>query len=158
MCAMNKPQWVGLMVCSSRYRHETEIRRVHAQSGPSRHLRRQQTSEQRRRQRQQQEQLLQPRRRRQKQSEIATATAWRQDYRLSESIKGWSKKVRPQTRAIILWNLNGFTNKKFAGKFLSKFAVNWLLKIPPPRAYVATLPCETLMSENKRLTTNYKVV
>jgi len=33
-----------------------------------------------------------------------------------------------------------------------KFAVKELLKIPPNLAYVATLPCETLMSENKRLT------
>jgi len=46
----------------------------------------------------------------------------------------------------------------FAGRFLGKFAVSWLLKILPLLAYVATLPCETLMSENKRLTINYKVV
>jgi len=40
-----------------------------------------------------------------------------------------------------------------------KLAVNWfLLKIPPLLARVATLPCETLTSENKRFTTNYKVV
>ena len=31
------------------------------------------------------------------------------------------------------------------------------LKIPPLFAYVATLPCETLMSEKKRLTINDKV-
>jgi len=34
----------------------------------------------------------------------------------------------------------------FNGRFLSKFAVNWILKIPPHLAYVAALPCETLMS------------
>ena len=27
-----------------------------------------------------------------------------------------------------------------------KFAVEWILKIPPHLAYVAALPCETLMS------------
>ena len=43
-------------------------------------------------------------------------------------------------------------------RFLGKFAVKWLLKIPPNLAYVATLPCETLMSENKQLLINYKVV
>jgi len=37
-------------------------------------------------------------------------------------------------------------------------AVKWLLKIPPLLAYVATLPRETLVSKNKRLTINYKAV
>ena len=32
------------------------------------------------------------------------------------------------------------------GRFLSKFAVKWILKIPLHLPYVATLPCETLMS------------
>jgi len=36
--------------------------------------------------------------------------------------------------------------------FSGNFAVKWLLKITPYLAYVATLPCGTLMSENKRLT------
>jgi len=36
--------------------------------------------------------------------------------------------------------------KKFTGRFLSKFAVKRILKISPHLAYVATLPCETLMS------------
>ena len=57
--------------------------------------------------------------------------------------------------AIILSNLNRF-KKKITGIFFNKFVVNWLLKNPPLLAYVATLPCETLMSENKRLTINYK--
>jgi len=49
--------------------------------------------------------------------------------------------------------------KIFAERFLGKFAVNWcwLLKIPPVLAYVATLPCETLMSENSLLMLTYKV-
>ena len=33
------------------------------------------------------------------------------------------------------------------GRFLSKFAVKWILNIPSHFAYVATLPCETLMSK-----------
>ena len=41
---------------------------------------------------------------------------------------------------------------------MGKFAVNWILKIPPHLTHVATLPCETLMSAKKPLTTNYKVV
>ena len=47
---------------------------------------------------------------------------------------------------ISLSNLNRF-KKKFTGRFLGKFAaVKWILKIPSHLAYVATLPCETLMS------------
>ena len=36
--------------------------------------------------------------------------------------------------------------KKITGRFLGKFAVKWVLKIPPHRVFVATLPCENLMS------------
>jgi len=46
---------------------------------------------------------------------------------------------------IILSNHNRFT-KLFTGRFLCKFAVTRMLNIPPHPAYVATLPCETLMS------------
>jgi len=46
---------------------------------------------------------------------------------------------------IILSILNRF-EYFFTGKFLGKFAVTWISKIPPYLAYVATLPCETLMS------------
>jgi len=53
-------------------------------------------------------------------------------------------------------NLSRF--KKITGRFCSKFAVKRLLKIPPHLAYAATLHCETLMPENKQLTTKYKVV
>jgi len=48
--------------------------------------------------------------------------------------------------------------KNFTRRFSGKFAVKSLLKIPPRLAYVATLPCETLVSENKRLTINYSVM
>ena len=50
----------------------------------------------------------------------------------------------------ILSNLNRFTIF-FTGRFLSKFAVKWILKIPPHRASVATLPCETLMSAKQAI-------
>ena len=46
----------------------------------------------------------------------------------------------------------------FTGRFLGKFAVKWISKIPLYLAYVATLPCQTLMSAKEPLTTNYKVV
>jgi len=48
--------------------------------------------------------------------------------------------------ATILSTLNRFKIFFFAGRFLGKFVIKWILKIPPPLAYVATLPCETLMS------------
>jgi len=52
---------------------------------------------------------------------------------------------------IILSNLNRFT-KKFTGRFLGKFAVKRILKIAPHLAYVATLPCETLLSAKQAIT------
>ena len=59
--------------------------------------------------------------------------------------------------AVLLSNLNRFSIF-FTGRFPAKFAVKWLLKIPPDLACVATLPCEILLPENKRLTKYYKVV
>ena len=50
---------------------------------------------------------------------------------------------------IILSNLDGFL--KIALEALGKVAVKWILKIPPHLAYVATLPCETLMSAKHAL-------
>jgi len=41
---------------------------------------------------------------------------------------------------------------------LQKICSKWVITIPPQLACVATLNCETLMSENKRLTINYDVV
>jgi len=51
---------------------------------------------------------------------------------------------------IFLSNLNRF--KKLTRRLLGKFAVKWILKIPPRLAYVATLPCETLMSAEQAIT------
>ena len=45
---------------------------------------------------------------------------------------------------IILSNLNRF--KKITRRFLGKFVVTRILRIPLHLAYVATLPCETLLS------------
>ena len=42
----------------------------------------------------------------------------------------------------------------FTGRFPSKFAVKWILNIPLHLAYVATLPCETLMSAKQRTHTH----
>jgi len=52
---------------------------------------------------------------------------------------------------IVLSNLNRLKN--FTGRFLSKFAVKlkWTLKIPLHLAYVARLPCETLMSAEQTI-------
>ena len=41
--------------------------------------------------------------------------------------------------------------KKITGRFLGKFAVKWILKVPPHLSYVATLPCETLMSPKQAI-------
>jgi len=51
---------------------------------------------------------------------------------------------------IILSNLNRLL-KKFTGRFLAKFVVKWILKIPPHLACVATLPCEPLMSAKQAI-------
>jgi len=50
----------------------------------------------------------------------------------------------------ILSNLNRFT-AFFHWRFTSEFAVKWILNIPPHLAYVATLPCETLMSAKQAI-------
>jgi len=51
---------------------------------------------------------------------------------------------------IILSILIRFKNV-FTGRFLGKFAVKWISKIPMHLAYVATLPCETLMSAKQAI-------
>jgi len=39
----------------------------------------------------------------------------------------------------------------FTERFFGKFAVRYILKIPPHLAYVAKLPCETLMSAKQAI-------
>jgi len=41
--------------------------------------------------------------------------------------------------------------KFFTERFLGKFAVKWISKMPLHLAYVATLPCETLMSAKQAI-------
>ena len=58
-------------------------------------------------------------------------------------------RPRPRDRdriPVIQSNLHRFYQFFFTGRFLSKFSVKWILKIPPHLAYVATLPCDILMS------------
>ena len=63
---------------------------------------------------------------------------------------GWAKKRGHRLMTIILSNFNRF-KKNFSGRFFGKFAVKWILRIPPHLAYVATLPCETLMSQKQAI-------
>jgi len=65
-------------------------------------------------------------------------------------LRGGPKKWGHILMIIILSNLNRFL-KKFIGKFLDNFAVKRILQIPPHLAYVATLPCESLMSAKQAL-------
>jgi len=59
------------------------------------------------------------------------------------TMQGGSKKQGHKLTAIILANFNRFSNF-FTVRFLGKFAVSRLLKIPPFLAYVANLPHTTL--------------
>ena len=72
------------------------------------------------------------------------------------NIHGGPRKLHTKTHGHKCQILTDFQNSLTA-RFCNKFAVKWLLRIPPHLAYVATLSCETIMSENKPLTTNYKV-
>jgi len=57
--------------------------------------------------------------------------------------------VGPQTVMIVIVSNNRFKknfNRRYLDKFVVTFVVTWIIKIPPLLAYVATLPCETLMS------------
>ena len=65
------------------------------------------------------------------------------------------QKTAPQTHDHnSLSNLNRFKTF-FTGRFFGKVDVNWILIISPYLAYVATLPCETLMSAKHAI--NYKL-
>jgi len=62
----------------------------------------------------------------------------------------WAKRQGGgRLMTIILSNLNRYTI--FFTEFLSKFAVHWIINIPPHLAYVATLPCGTLMSAKQAI-------
>ena len=74
------------------------------------------------------------------------------------------EKVRPQSHSYNSVKSQPIFTIFFTRRFLGKFALKWLLKIPPLQMVeflikkVAILPSETLMPENKRLTITYKVV
>ena len=53
----------------------------------------------------------------------------------------------------ILSNLNRFL-RCFIGRFLGKFVLRQVIIIPPLLAFVATLPCKTLMSEKQAVNDN----
>jgi len=68
--------------------------------------------------------------------------------------QGGPKKQGHRLVTIILSNLN--PDIFFTGRFPNKFAVKCIFKIPPHLAYVATLPCETLMSAKQALNDKLK--
>ena len=71
---------------------------------------------------------------------------------------GWAKKVESQTHGHNSVKSLPIKKTIFTGRFLGKFAVIWILTIPPHLAYVATLPCETSTSAKQAIMINYKVV
>jgi len=63
--------------------------------------------------------------------------------------------MRPQTHdhnSVNFWPIYNFF---FIERSVGKLTVKWSLYIPSLLAYVATLPCESLMSDNKWLTIKY---
>ena len=67
---------------------------------------------------------------------------------------GWAKKRGHRLMTIILSILNRFS--KITVRFLGNLAVKWMLEIPPHLAYVATLPCETLVSAKQAINDKLK--
>ena len=76
--------------------------------------------------------------------------------RASETTPCSVKWETPYSCWYLCQTLTDFHNY-FTGWFCSKVAVKRLLRITSHFAYVATLPCETFMFQNKRLTTHCKV-
>jgi len=75
--------------------------------------------------------------------------SWQSNNGLPLSFTPCSKNGRHQTRGGNSANSQP-TFKNFYARFSSKFAIKCLLKILPHVTCVATLPYETLMSENER--------
>ena len=73
------------------------------------------------------------------------------------AIQGGPKKRGHRLMTIILSNLNDLQNF-FTGRFLGKFAVKLILNIPPHLAYVATQPCETLVSAKQAISSSFSSV
>ena len=68
-------------------------------------------------------------------------------YRVSQ--KKWCHRLL----TAILSNLNRF-QFFFTGRFLGNYVVKWILKIPPHLAYVASLPCATLITAKQEINDN----
>jgi len=62
-----------------------------------------------------------------------------------------SQKSGPQTHEHNYVKSEPIKKFCFTGRFPRKFAVKWILKVPSHLAYVATLPCETLMSAKQAI-------
>jgi len=79
----------------------------------------------------------------------------------ASTVRSWTyrmgQKTGPQTHGHNSVKSEPIT-KKITGRLLGKFLAKWILKIPLHLAYVATLPCETLMSAKQAITITYKVV
>ena len=94
-------------------------------------------------------------------TEAKYRTVWSAEFdastvRHSTSTQCSTTRETPYSRWYLCQILTDFHNS-FTGWFSGKFSVKWLLLvISPCLAYVATLTCETLMSENKRLTIRYR--
>jgi len=70
------------------------------------------------------------------------------------SLQGGSKSGVTDSRPQLFCQIWPYL-KKITGRFLGKFLGKWTLNTPSHLAYVATLPCEAVMSANKPLTINY---
>jgi len=68
-------------------------------------------------------------------------------------LQGEPKKWCHRLLTAILSNLNRF-QFFFTGRFLGKYVVKWILKIPPHLAYVASLPCATLITAKQEINDN----
>jgi len=68
-------------------------------------------------------------------------------HRIASIYTGWAKRRGHRLMTTILSNL--YFKNFFTGRFLGKFAVKWILKIPLHLAYVATLPRDTLIMSAK---------
>jgi len=68
-------------------------------------------------------------------------------HRIASIYTGWAKRRGHRLMTTILSNL--YFKFFFTGRFLGKFAVKWILKIPLHLAYVATLPRDTLIMSAK---------
>jgi len=81
---------------------------------------------------------------------MTAKASWHRNYITVTLCTGRAKKRGNRLMTIIPSKLNRFKNV-LTERFLGKFAVKCVIKIPPHLAYVATIPCETLMSAKQAL-------